>query len=152
MGSVESSLAQSQGKPTIDEIVAVSRRIDDKDPLLERMQALKIAEPLLASLKPLDASLTDILLRKPPEASASGSLDPQVLSGLFSLYREWQEAKTKIITEKQEEIENKIEVVDAMVLKLLRRFNYSLSAIKAASNSFSQVVIFGSPEPANRCW
>lgn len=38
----------------------------------------------------------------------------------------------------QEEIENKIEVADALVLKLLKRFSYSVSAMKAASLNLSQ--------------
>lgn len=38
----------------------------------------------------------------------------------------------------QEEIENKIEVADALSVKLLKRFNYSVSAIKTTSNHLSE--------------
>ncbi|CAA6663186.1 unnamed protein product [Spirodela intermedia] len=138
MGSVESSLAQSQSQLPIDEITTVSRRIEGADPLLEKLQALKIAEPLLISPPPSETSLTDILVRKPSSSSVSGSLNPQVLLELFSIYCEWQEGKTKNISGKQEEIENKIEVADALVLKLLKRFNYSVSAMKAAAHNLSE--------------
>lgn len=37
----------------------------------------------------------------------------------------------------QEEIENKIELADALAVKLLRRFNYSVSAMKTTSTHLS---------------
>lgn len=38
----------------------------------------------------------------------------------------------------QEEIENKIEVADALAIKLLQRLNYSVSAMKTTSQNFSE--------------
>ncbi|KAA8547467.1 hypothetical protein F0562_003669 [Nyssa sinensis] len=67
-----------------------------------------------------------------------GTVNPKVLLELFSMYREWQEAKAQKISEKQEEIEDKIEVVDALAVKLLQRFNYSVSAMKTTSHHLSQ--------------
>lgn len=37
----------------------------------------------------------------------------------------------------QEEIENKIELADALALKLLQRYNYSVSAMKTTSTHLS---------------
>jgi hypothetical protein len=37
----------------------------------------------------------------------------------------------------QEEIENKIEVADALAVKLRQRFNYSVSAMKSTSQHLS---------------
>lgn len=37
----------------------------------------------------------------------------------------------------QEEIENKIEVADALAVKLLQRFNYSVSEMKTTSQHLS---------------
>lgn len=37
----------------------------------------------------------------------------------------------------QEEIDNKIEVADALAIKLLQRYNYSVSAMKATSQHLS---------------
>lgn len=38
----------------------------------------------------------------------------------------------------QEEIENKIELVDALAVKLLQRFNHSVSAMKTTSQHLSE--------------
>ena len=38
----------------------------------------------------------------------------------------------------QEEIENKIDVADALAVKLLQRFNFSVSAMKTASQHLSE--------------
>ncbi|KAL7242540.1 hypothetical protein ACSBR1_015007 [Camellia fascicularis] len=62
-----------------------------------------------------------------------------VLLELFSMYRDWQEAKIQTISKKQEEVENKIEVADALTVKLLQRFNYSLSTMKTTSHHLSEV-------------
>lgn len=43
---------------------------------------------------------------------------------------------------KQEEIENKIEVADALAVKLLQRFNYSVSAMKTTSNHLSEGICY----------
>lgn len=40
----------------------------------------------------------------------------------------------------QEDIENKIEVVDALAVKLLQRFNYSVSSMRTTSHHLSQGV------------
>ena len=42
----------------------------------------------------------------------------------------------------QEEIENKIEVADALAVKLLQRFNYSVSAMKTTSNHLSEGICY----------
>lgn len=42
----------------------------------------------------------------------------------------------------QEEIENKIEVADALAVKLLQRFNYSVSAMKTTSQHLSEGIFF----------
>uniref|UniRef100_A0A5B7BUG4 Uncharacterized protein n=1 Tax=Davidia involucrata TaxID=16924 RepID=A0A5B7BUG4_DAVIN len=136
MGSSESTLSSSQRLD--DEITTVSERPEGVDPLLERLRSLKIATPILRS-PPAESSLTDILVRKPSSSSASGTVNPKVLLELFSMYREWQEAKAQKISKKQEEIENKIEVVDALAVKLRQRFNYSVSAMKTTSHHLSQV-------------
>ncbi|XP_064965418.1 uncharacterized protein LOC103985812 isoform X2 [Musa acuminata AAA Group] len=137
MGASESLL------PRIDEITTVSQRIEGVDPLVERVEALKIATPLLTSPPPSESSLSDILVRKPSSSSSStstsGTLNPNVLLELFSMYREWQEEKAKKISRKQEEIENKIETADALAVKLFQRFNYSVSAMRSTTQSLAEV-------------
>ncbi|KAJ9564563.1 hypothetical protein OSB04_000529 [Centaurea solstitialis] len=132
MGSSESTLLSSQGE---DGITTVSERLQYADPILEKLKSLKIATPILASASTdsSSSSLTDVLVRKPSTSSNSGLIDPKVLLELFSMYQEWQEKQAQNISKTQEEIENKIEVADALALKLLRRFNYSVSAMKTAS-------------------
>ncbi|MCD7449433.1 hypothetical protein HAX54_052140 [Datura stramonium] len=71
----------------------------------------------------------------------AGCVDPKVLLELFSVYRQWQEEKAKKICKRQEEIENKIEVADALAVKLLQRFNYSVSAMKTTSQHLSEGII-----------
>ncbi|KAL1815562.1 hypothetical protein ACET3Z_018136 [Daucus carota] len=134
MGASESSLLQRSG----DEITVVSERSESIDPVLERLRSLQIANPILESL-PAERSLTDILVRKPLLSSNSSTVDPQVLLELFSMYRDWQEKKTQNISKRQEEIENKIDVADALAVKLLQRFNYSVSAMRTSSNHLSEV-------------
>ncbi|KAI7981291.1 hypothetical protein LOK49_Contig53G00004 [Camellia lanceoleosa] len=68
-----------------------------------------MATPILTAPLEEETSLTDILVRKP--------------SSLLL----------------QEEVENKIEVADALTVKLLQRFNYSLSTMKATSHHLSEV-------------
>ncbi|XP_031115425.1 uncharacterized protein LOC116019387 [Ipomoea triloba] len=136
MGASESILSSSQ-RP-VDEITTVSERVEGVDPVLEKLRSLQISKPILTS--PLaESSLTDILVRKTPYASNSGCVDPKVLLELFSTYRNWQEDKVQKINKKQEEIDNKIEVVDALAIKLLQRYNYSVSAMKATSQHLSEV-------------
>ncbi|KAL7142089.1 hypothetical protein ABFS83_08G099600 [Erythranthe nasuta] len=136
MGASESSLASS-GNPE-DGITTVSERTHGVDPILQKLQSLQITKPILTSA-PAESSLTDILVRKPFSSSTSGSVNPNVLLELFSTYRNWQEENVQTISKRQEEIENKIEVADALAVKLLKRFNYSVSAIKMTSNHLSEV-------------
>ncbi|THG11211.1 hypothetical protein TEA_030194 [Camellia sinensis var. sinensis] len=98
---------------------------------------LMLATPILTAPLEEETSLTDILVRKPSSSSASVNL--MVLLELFSMYRDWQEAKIQTISKKQEEVENKIEVADALTVKLLQRFNYSVSTMKTTSHHLSEV-------------
>ncbi|KAK1325012.1 hypothetical protein QJS10_CPA01g02279 [Acorus calamus] len=143
MGTAESVLSSSRHhhnqQPPADEITTVSERTEGVDPLVERLRSLKIASPLLASASPTESSLTDILVKKQLSSSVQGSLDPNVLLELFSMYRDWQEERAKAISQTQGEIENKIEIADALAVKLLQRFNYSVSAMRMAANNLSEV-------------
>ncbi|PKA53107.1 hypothetical protein AXF42_Ash019015 [Apostasia shenzhenica] len=142
MGASESIVSKAQHQqPPIDDITTVSERIEGTDPVLEQIRALKIATPLLRSPLPSESTLTDILVRNPSSSSSSvsGSLNPNVLLELFSMYREWQEEEAKKISQKQEEIENKIETADALAAKLLQRFNYSVSSMRKAADELAQV-------------
>lgn len=136
MGSSESTLSTSP-RPD-DEITTVSDRTEGVDPIMERLRSLKIATPILTSV-PVESSLTDILVRKPSSSSNSGTVNPNVLLELFSMYRDWQEEKAQKISKKQEEIENKIEVADALAVKLLQRYNYSVSTMRTSSNHLWEV-------------
>ncbi|XP_075653679.1 uncharacterized protein LOC142624061 [Castanea sativa] len=136
MGTSESTLSSSQGP--VDEITTVSDRSEVADPILERLKTLKLTTPILTS-PPAESSLTDILVRKPSSSSAPATVNPKVLVELFSMYRDWQEQKTQVISKKQEEIVNKIDVADALAVKLLQRFNFSVSAMKTASQHLSEV-------------
>ncbi|KAF3323849.1 hypothetical protein FCM35_KLT11316 [Carex littledalei] len=141
MGASESLLARQsplQQSQFVDEITTVSERIQGVDPLVERIRTLKIATPLLKTTQS-ESSLTDILLKKPSSSPGSGTLNPDVLFELFSIYREWQEKKAKEISQNQEELENKIETIDALAAKLLQRFTYSVSAMRSTSQSLSEV-------------
>ncbi|MCL7025175.1 hypothetical protein MKW94_002699 [Papaver nudicaule] len=136
MGSSESTLSSSQ---QVDQITTVTEKPEEGvDPLLQQLRSLKITTPILTSV-PTENSLTDILVRKPSPSSTPGSLNPKVLLELFSMYRDWQERKTKTISQRQEDIENKIEVVDALAVKLLQRFNYSVSAMRTTAHHLSGV-------------
>ncbi|KAJ1293802.1 hypothetical protein BS78_01G096600 [Paspalum vaginatum] len=148
MGASESILSRhqlQQPRPQwADEITTVSegRRDDaDADPLVRRISSLSIAPPLLSSQSEPEgeSSLTDILVRKPSSSAPSGNLNPNVLTELFSMYREWQEENAKKISQKQEEIENKIETADALAVKLLPRFNHSLSSMRSTSHNLAEV-------------
>ncbi|XP_011099815.1 uncharacterized protein LOC105178137 isoform X3 [Sesamum indicum] len=139
MGASESSLTGSQKNPE-DGITTVSERTQGLEPILQRLQSLEITKPLLTSA-PAEGSLTDILVRKPSSSSTAGTVNPNVLLELFSMYRDWQEEKSQKISKRQEEIENKIELADALAVKLLQRFNYSVSAMKSTSNHLSEGVM-----------
>lgn len=41
----------------------------------------------------------------------------------------------------QEEIENKIETADALAVKLLQRFNYSVSAMRSTANNLAEGLV-----------
>ncbi|KAL0350422.1 UNVERIFIED_CONTAM: hypothetical protein Sradi_4191400 [Sesamum radiatum] len=136
MGASESSLTGSQNPE--DGITTVSERTEGLEPILQSLQSLEITKPLLTSA-PAESSLSDILVRKPSSSSTAGTVNPNVLLELFSMYRDWQEEKAQKITKRQEDIENKIELADALAVKLLQRFNYSVSAMKTTSNHLSEV-------------
>uniref|UniRef100_A0A3N7EXI6 Uncharacterized protein n=1 Tax=Populus trichocarpa TaxID=3694 RepID=A0A3N7EXI6_POPTR len=136
MGASESSLSSSQ--KLTDEITTVTERSEAVDPILERLESLKITRPILTSPRKEEGSLTDILVRKASASSAPAAVNPNVLLELFSIYRDWLEAKVQQISKKQEEIGNKIEVADVLAIKLLQRFNYSVSAMKTASQNLSE--------------
>ncbi|ONK56069.1 uncharacterized protein A4U43_C10F3820 [Asparagus officinalis] len=134
---------QQQRIPIVDEITTVSEKVDGVDPILLRIQALKLTEPILKSPPQTEGSLSDILVARKPSSSSSapsvsGTLNPNVLLELFSMYREWQEEKAKKISQKQEEIEMKIETADALAVKLLQRFNYSVSSMRTTAHSFAE--------------
>ncbi|KAK5843768.1 Sodium-dependent phosphate transporter 1 [Gossypium arboreum] len=137
MGASESALLGSSSSSS-DQISTISKRSETIDPVLEKLKSLKITSPILTA-PPTEGSLTDILVRKPSSSSAQGTVNPKVLLELFSMYRDWQEEKAREISKKQEEIENKIEVADALAVKLLQRFNYSVSTMKTTSQHFSEV-------------
>ncbi|KAL9245653.1 hypothetical protein vseg_019278 [Gypsophila vaccaria] len=136
MGASESTL--SSHLRAEDQITTVSERVEDVDPILERLKSLQIATPILTA-PPTESSLTDLLVRKPASSPKQGTVSPQVIMELFSLYRDWQEDKAQKISSKQEELENKIEVVDALAVKLMQRFNGSVSTMKTASQHLSEV-------------
>ncbi|KAH1163493.1 hypothetical protein GLYMA_01G167600v4 [Glycine max] len=134
MGASESTL--SSGKTPDDKITTITERSEASDPILERLKYLKITPPILTS-PPTEGTLTDILVRKP--SSSSVSVNPKVILELFSIYHDWQEKKAQEISIRQEEIENKIEVADALAIKLLQRYNHSTSTMKTASQHLSGV-------------
>uniref|UniRef100_A0A7N0TEA9 BLOC-1-related complex subunit 5 n=1 Tax=Kalanchoe fedtschenkoi TaxID=63787 RepID=A0A7N0TEA9_KALFE len=139
MGAAESSsLSSASQVMAVDEITTISERSKEIDPVLQKLKSLKITTPILTS-PPLESSLTDLLVRKPSSSPAPGTLDVKVVLELFTLYRDWQTQKSLHITMKQEEIENNIEVADALAVKLLQRFNYSVSAMKTTAHHLSEV-------------
>jgi len=136
MGTSDSKLNISRSPA--DEITTVKGRTEETDPILEKLKSLKIVSPILKS-PPTESTLTDILVRKPSSASDSGSLDPESVFELFSLYREWQEDIAKRINKTQGELEHKIEIVDALAVKLLQRFNDSVSVMKSSATHLENV-------------
>ncbi|KAK8480112.1 hypothetical protein V6N13_053205 [Hibiscus sabdariffa] len=137
MGASESVLSGSLSSSS-DRITTISKRSETVDPVLEKLKSLKITSPLLTT-PPTEGSLTDILVRKPSSSSAQAIVNPKVLVELFSMYRDWQEEKAREISKKQEEIENKIEVADALTAKLLQRLNHSVSTMATTSQHLSEV-------------
>ncbi|XP_022015788.1 uncharacterized protein LOC110915400 isoform X3 [Helianthus annuus] len=151
MGSSESTLINSQKNSEEDGITTVSERIKDVDPVLQKLSSLTIASPILTtSASTTESSLTDILVRKPSTSSnTTGIVDPKVLLELFTVYQELQEKQAQNINKRQEEIENKIEVADALALKLLQRYNYSVSAMKTTATHLSGGGTWGAERKAN---
>jgi hypothetical protein len=133
MGTSESKLNISRSP--VDEITTVKGRTEETDPFLEKLKSLKIVSPILKS-PPTESTLTDILVRKPSSTSDSGAPDPNTVFELFSLYREWQEDVAKRINQTQGELEHKIEIVDALAVKLLQRFNDSVTVMKSSAAHF----------------
>ncbi|AES95098.2 hypothetical protein MtrunA17_Chr5g0405231 [Medicago truncatula] len=136
MGASESTFSNVQ--TTDDKITTVTERLETSDPILERLKSLKITPPVLTN-PPTEGSLTDILVRRPSTSQASATVNPKVLLELFSMYRDWQEERVEEISKKQEDIENRIEVADALAVKLLQRYNHSTSTMKSASRHLSGV-------------
>ncbi|KAI3767924.1 hypothetical protein L2E82_18353 [Cichorium intybus] len=136
MGSSESTLSRSQKGE--DGITTVSQRSESSDPVLEKLNSLQIATPILPS-KPTESSLTDILVNKPSTSSCTGTVDPKVIMELFSTYQDWQEKQAHNINKQQEEVENKIEIADALAVKLLQTYNFSFQAMKTTSSHLSGV-------------
>ncbi|KAF8104507.1 hypothetical protein N665_0171s0015 [Sinapis alba] len=144
MGASDSTLlggAQENRGGGGDVITTISQRSEKADPILDNLKSLTVSSPILKSAPPRESSLTDILVRKALSSSSSSkdTVDPQILVELFSIYREWQDSKAQDITNRQEDIENKIEVADALATKLLQRFNHSVSAMRTTSHHLSQV-------------
>ncbi|XP_009103536.1 uncharacterized protein LOC103829611 isoform X2 [Brassica rapa] len=140
MGASDSTLLGAQeNRGGGDVITTISQRSEKVDPILDNLKSLTVSSPILKSAPPRESSLTDILVRKALSSSSSNTVDPKILVELFSIYREWQDSKAQDITTRQEEIENKIEVADALTTKLLQRFNHSVSAMRTTSHHLSQV-------------
>ncbi|CAF2037829.1 unnamed protein product [Brassica napus] len=122
MGASDSTILGAQEKGGGDVISTISQRSERVDPVLENLKSLAVSRPILKSAPPRE-----------------NTVDPQILAELFSIYREWQDSKAQEITNRQEDIENKIEVADALASKLVQRFNHSVSAMRTTSHHFSQV-------------
>ncbi|KAG4114673.1 hypothetical protein ERO13_D12G060400v2 [Gossypium hirsutum] len=112
MGASESSLAAYSLSST-DQISTISQRSETVDPVLEKVKSLRITSPILTT-PPTDGSLTDILVRRPSSSSSQVAVNPKVFLELLSVYRDWLEEKAQTICKKQEDIEYKIEVADAL--------------------------------------
>ncbi|KAH8971907.1 hypothetical protein BDL97_02G167100 [Sphagnum fallax] len=118
----------SSGAPALDVITTIQRRtaVPQLDPCLERLQQLRVAEPLL---KPpsVESSLTDILLQRNTSQSRSFEYE------LLEMYQEWQHVTAAQVSKKQAELGFQIEGVEAVAMKLLQRLNYSASVIKTSA-------------------
>ncbi|KAL0343118.1 UNVERIFIED_CONTAM: hypothetical protein Sangu_1199200 [Sesamum angustifolium] len=136
MGASESSLRalssiSSQGFQCHDE----SEEIDRRDNIVEKLLPAKFGffRALVYFFTSNHTAFDQI------QENNISTVNPNVLLELFSMYRDWQEEKAQKITKRQEDIENKIELADALAVKLLQRFNYSVSAMKTTSNHLSEV-------------
>ncbi|KAI4381758.1 hypothetical protein MLD38_007803 [Melastoma candidum] len=138
MGTAKSTMSRAQGGPVGDVITTVSERVEGADPVLEKLRSLRLTPPILQF--PLaEGSLSDILVKKSPSSGAQGTIDPKVLVELFSLYWDWHADMVQKITKKQEAVENKVELADALAVKLLQRLNDSLSTMKTTAHRLSEV-------------
>ncbi|KAK9011025.1 hypothetical protein V6N11_043884 [Hibiscus sabdariffa] len=168
MGASESVLSGSLSSSS-DQITTISKRSETVDPVLEKLKSLKITSPLLTTpptegsltdilvRKPSSSSAQDhstsvikvvlqlgcakllLVMKNSATLGYIATVNPKVLAELFSMYRDWQEEKAQEISKKQEEIENKIEVADALTVKLLQRLNHSVSTMATTSQHLSEV-------------
>ncbi|CAH1432411.1 unnamed protein product [Lactuca virosa] len=74
--------------------------------------------------EPSKSSLTDILVNRPSTSSNTVIMDPKVLMELYTTYQEWQEQQAHTFHKSQEEVENKIEIENALAIKLLQTYNF----------------------------
>ncbi|XP_023746726.1 uncharacterized protein LOC111894866 isoform X1 [Lactuca sativa] len=116
-----------------DGITTVSERLESSDPVLEKLNSLQIATSILTS-EPSKSSLTDILVNRPSTSSDAVIVDPKVLMELYTTYQEWQEQQAHTFNKRQEEVENKIEIVNALAVKLLQTYTSSFTAMKTTSS------------------
>eukprot|EP00250_Pteridium_aquilinum_P008737 c18171_g1_i4 orf=136-684(+) len=137
MGITDSKLSSLPQMPSAEGITTVANRTLEVDPLLEKLKALEIATPLLKS-PPAEVGLKDLLLRH-AHGSEHGSLDPTTTASLLTLYQEWQRVTAEKLNKNQEDLKNKIDVVEALVIKLLQRFNSSLRRMKASAADLEDV-------------
>ncbi|KAH7441022.1 hypothetical protein KP509_03G021800 [Ceratopteris richardii] len=138
MGAADSKfLSDTNATPSSDGITTIANRILQADPLLEKLKTLEIAEPLLKS-PPSEVGLKDLLLRH-VHNSEHGALDPTTTASLLTLYQEWQRVTSEKINKNQEDLSNKIEVVEALAMKLLQRFNSSLQLMKTSAADLEDV-------------
>lgn len=137
MGITDSKLPSHLESPSAEGITTVTQRTVEVDPLLEKLKALEIAGPLLKS-PPSEVGLKDLLLRH-SRCSEYGSLDPTTTASLLTLFQEWQRVTSEKISKNQDDLKNKIDVVEALMVKLLQRFNSSLRTMKASATDLEDV-------------
>nr|KAJ0210677.1 hypothetical protein LSAT_V11C400172250 [Lactuca sativa] len=106
-----------------DGITTVCERLESVDPVLEKLNSLQIATSILTS-EPSKSSLTDVLVNRPSTSSNTVIVDPKVLMELYTTYQEWQEQQAHTSNKRQEEVENKIEIEDALAIKFLQTYKF----------------------------
>ncbi|KAL7603479.1 hypothetical protein Lser_V15G15919 [Lactuca serriola] len=106
-----------------DGITTVCERLESVDPVLEKLNSLQIATSILTS-EPSKSSLTDVLVNRPSTSSDTVIVDPKVLMELYTTYQEWQEQQAHTSNKRQEEVENKIEIEDALAIKFLQTYKF----------------------------
>lgn len=140
MGVTDSKLHSSESV-SADGITTVVDKAEEIDLHLEKLQRLEIAAPIL-KLVAVESSLKDLLLRRSLSQAHSGehgSLDPATTATLLTLYHEWQRATAEKINKNQEDLGNKIDIVEALAMKLLQRFKFSLCIMKACATDLEDV-------------